>query len=321
MEPDEVDEAEAFLAQFGVKGMHWGIRRDIKSGAEPIASVKTSKGGTLSFKPDQTPLLGRLLGSVSSSFREKIKKSDSYALQDSDGKQVGDLSLFKESPTSMNVVWVEVNPKSRGKGYATAAMKGAINQAKKQGLKTVTLEVPGNAPDARHIYEKLGFKDDGRHEGDAGDIWGGLTGMTLKLDAKHEDEAEAFLEHFGVKGMRWGVRQALSTSDDAKVAGSVRGQAKVGGVTSLSNEQISIAIKRMNLENEYKKSISDSSWKQKGLKFVGNLLATFGKEYISSFIKNPGANAATGGNYAWAYAGAKTIEGVVVNNKRPELGS
>jgi len=134
-----------------------------------------------------------------------------------------------------------------------------------------------------------------------------------------DEEVDEILEHFGVKGMKWGVRQALSTSDDAKIAGSVKNQAKVGGVTSLSNEQIATAIKRMNLENEYKKSISNTSLKQKGLKFVGALLKEFGMAYISSFIKHPAANAATGGNFAWVYAGAKTIDGVVVN--RRELGN
>ena len=44
----------------------------------------------------------------------------------------------------------------------------------------MTLEVPGNSPDARHIYEKLGFVAQEQISGDD-DIWGGLTSMKLDL--------------------------------------------------------------------------------------------------------------------------------------------
>jgi hypothetical protein len=43
------------------------------------------------------------------------------------------------------------------------------------------LEVPGNAPDARHIYEKLGFIDTGRTREKHNKSWNGLTEMILKL--------------------------------------------------------------------------------------------------------------------------------------------
>ena len=58
----------------------------------------------------------------------------------------------------------------------------AINDARQQGLKYFTLEVPTNSPNARHIYEKLGFEDTGEPMlGDSDDVWGGLTKMRLKL--------------------------------------------------------------------------------------------------------------------------------------------
>ena len=44
----------------------------------------------------------------------------------------------------------------------------------------MTLEVPGNSPDARHIYEKIGFVA-GEQISDEDDIWGGLTKMRLDL--------------------------------------------------------------------------------------------------------------------------------------------
>lgn len=50
-----------------------------------------------------------------------------------------------------------------------------------KGCKQVTLEVPGVSPNARHIYEKLGFKSTGEVIGDDDDICGGLTKMRLEL--------------------------------------------------------------------------------------------------------------------------------------------
>lgn len=141
------------------------------------------------------------------------------------------------------------------------------------------------------------------------------------LDMNAMGTVEEYLEQFGVKGMKWGVRKSLSTSDDAKDLADINRQAKIGGSTSLTNKELEDAIKRMDLEAKYKKYKGDASYKQRGLKLVGKLLLSFGKDYISSYIKHPAANAATGGNFAWAYAGARTIDGIVVNNRLPELGS
>lgn len=98
------------------------------------------------------------------------------------GKDIGDLELYQESPDSINVVWLMIEKGNEGHGFGTAAMKATIKYAKETSCKQVTLEVPGNSPNARHIYEKLGFKDTGESIlGDEDDYWGGLTRMRLDL--------------------------------------------------------------------------------------------------------------------------------------------
>ena len=52
--------------------------------------------------------------------------------------------------------------------------------AKAEGFKRMALEVPGISPDARHIYEKFGFKEVGKQTG-ADDFWGGLTIMERRF--------------------------------------------------------------------------------------------------------------------------------------------
>lgn len=60
-------------------------------------------------------------------------------------------------------------------------MKAVAKYAKSTGCKQVTLEVPGISPNARHIYEKIGFKPTGETLGERGDMWDGLTKMRLDL--------------------------------------------------------------------------------------------------------------------------------------------
>ena len=96
------------------------------------------------------------------------------------GKTVGDLQLYREDKKSINVVWVSINEGHEGQGYGKAVMQAVVDHAKKQGLDRVTLEVPGISPNARHIYESLGFESKGLIS-DENDSWGGLTAMELKL--------------------------------------------------------------------------------------------------------------------------------------------
>jgi ribosomal protein S18 acetylase RimI-like enzyme len=112
--------------------------------------------------------------------RRRIDASDNFTLKNAKGEKVGNMFLWKKKSDELNVVWVEVKDKHKGQGIATGAMRAAIDMAKQEGLKKVTLEVPGSSPDARHIYEKLGFKA-GKQITPDNDMWGGLTEMQLDL--------------------------------------------------------------------------------------------------------------------------------------------
>lgn len=181
-----------YIAHHGIKGMKWGVRRfQNKDGTRTPAGKKrenmvvkrvtTKKGHEMLIKQNEASIVARILSKHSAKIRSTVERSFSYTLLNVDKKKVGEMELFAESKDELNGTWLGVNKKERGKGYAEAALKEAINYAKDNGYKKFTLEVPGNSPDARHIYEKNGFKVTKTITDSDDVVWGGLTAMELDL--------------------------------------------------------------------------------------------------------------------------------------------
>lgn len=306
------------VKHYGIKGMHWGVRKDSSSGgaskpakpeikrATDSIAVKLNNGKTLHMSGDKTPALARFIARMSPGFRKNVNNASNYTLKDENGKRVGEMSLFKESKTSLNVVWVGVDKSHRGQGYASAAMRAAVDLAKKQKLDTVTLEVPGNSPDARHIYEKMGFKEDPSKSTHDDPVWGGLTAMELNLKTVKHDA----MVHYGVKGMHWGVRKANSSgggsapapkpapkprmSEDAKNVERAFSKINRGGTDALSNQELQHLVNRLNLEQNYNRLTSEPSAQQahaisRGHDMVKTALS-FGKTYneVQKFLNSDG---------------------------------
>ena len=90
-------------------------------------------------------------------------------------KKIGYLQIYETIPNSeINIMWFGISKGYEENHYATKAMKSILEWAKKNGFKKVTLEVPGSSPNARHIYDKLGFKVVKEEESE---FWDGLTYM------------------------------------------------------------------------------------------------------------------------------------------------
>lgn len=286
--------------------MKWGIRKD-------RLTTRTKNGETITLKEHPDSIVAKFLGKYLKSVAENIEKTAMFDIKDSNGKKVGDITLYKESEDSINVVWVSTKKSSRGKGYGTAVMETAIQIAKDTGAKQVTLEVPGISLDAKHIYEKLGFVATKDQDIDEDDVWGGLTRM--KLDLKHgmslgpmipvsKSEAALFmntlakemnkmdeLQHYGVLGMRWGIRKdrsggsrrtkgQINPSEDSKRATALRSKS----VSEMSNNELRELINRMNLEQQYS-NLLNSSEKKKGQSIVKDILKEVGKEVAKDYIK------------------------------------
>lgn len=183
------------LTHWGIKGQKWGVRRyQNKDGsltpagkeryADSMADTKvyTKKGVELTLRKQPTSLIAASIQKLSKSARDNADRSDFMDIKVGN-ERVGDLQLYKENPKSLNVVWVSIDPKHEGNGYGKTVMQAVVDHAKKHNLDKVTLEVPGISPNARHIYESIGFEAKGLIS-DEDDSWGGLTAMELNLKKK-----------------------------------------------------------------------------------------------------------------------------------------
>lgn len=102
------------------------------------------------------------------------------------------------------------------------------------------------------------------------------------------------LEHYGVKGMKWGTRrngprQTDPSSADAKRVGAINTKVKSQKTTKiLSNAELQDAINRMNLEQQYTKLSNglDKTRVQKGKAFLARLLIDSGKQTIQQTTTN-----------------------------------
>ena len=122
--------------------------------------------------------------------------------------------------------------------------------------------------------------------------------MTMAQTANFEREYDE-LEHFGVKGMKWGVRKKRVSgssgapakpkppmSDDAKRAAKIKSKIKSKGRDSLSNDEMQDLVKRMNLEQQY--SRLNPSTAKKGADYLKTMAGVLGSvASIYAFAKSP----------------------------------
>ncbi len=178
---------EEALEHFGVKGMQWGVRKERARNLKPLIPDEitrtTANGDTLTLSPKPPNKLNRTLAAISKNYAKGYSEGSWLTIKDKDGKKIGYANFWHKDKETVYLNQIEVKKNARGKGYATEILKAAEEHARAQGKTRMILEVPGNAPDARHIYEKMGFKATRELAPKGSALYDGLTEMEKKLNA------------------------------------------------------------------------------------------------------------------------------------------
>lgn len=321
---------EGYFAHFGVRGMKWGVRKDDSTkskltglGPDEITRT-TSAGDEITISKNPPGFIVKQIAKRSSKFVEHYNNGAYFIVKDKDGKKVGDAIVNKKNDDELYLNWISIKNSHRGKGYASATLQAAAEYGRQAGFKKMTLEVPANAPDARHIYEKMGFKVTNEVVDPKDVMWGGLTSMEYDFSTvKHREggnkmgESEQLsvldtvLSHYGVKGMKWGRRKDRSpvdiqtsaepgkrvqakggenqpASEDARRAAAAKQKAKASTTDALSNKELQELVTRMNLEQQYSRLTSRDSGLKRFNASVKEVLG-IGKTYneVIAFQNSP----------------------------------
>jgi hypothetical protein len=154
-----------------------------------------------------------------------------------------------------------------------AALAQQAHNKKIMGLKTLARQVKGAQKTA--VASKIS-KAQAAHQATMNAAAAQVQASIDKIKAMNAthsgDQVGEFLEHFGVRGMHWGVRKARSSEPDSMdhaATQAIRAKAKAGGgIHVLSNDELQTLVTRLNLEQSHARLTADPGNVKKGHQFV-----------------------------------------------------
>ena len=168
---------ELYLSHHGIKGQRWGIRRFqnedgslTKAGMRRYSEANeytTRNGEKVTVLTSKSRKFETEVPDASGK-KEHRSYSETVHTMYVNGKKTTIAYLDKDGDET-NLNWISTKSKYEGKGYAQTMMNHLIKYSKdKNGSSFMSLEVPDDSPNAKHIYEKYGFKETGTSWDDYG---------------------------------------------------------------------------------------------------------------------------------------------------------
>lgn len=319
------------LYHHGVKGMRWGIRKyqnkdgtltpeglkryqdaEAKKSVFGTASsykVKTRSGDEITVEPVKPLSAGEKIVNALLGISEKDqlgRRGDAnYTLKDSNGKEIGELSLISKDKDVAYLDWITVYDDNRGKGYATDIINDLLQKAKDSGYSKVELNA---LKDPRPLYERLGFtyKDTSKMSimDRINSFEFGCKHMEYDLNKMNHSEnlfyvvggvpSSEEIYHYGVKGQKWGVRRyqnedgSLTDAGKKKYAADEEKRIKESRKQDLKNRrnmsdsELEAKIKRLKMEREFKSLTEEDI--SPGKKATKEILSSAGKKVLSAAV-------------------------------------
>ena len=342
-----------FIQHYGVKGMKWGVRRDLKKlrTSKEREDYLNEKDKKWIEKVNTKPKIAQVSRRTQARFRREVlkplnqqyswkdqtfspSKKRAYEAQVKAGMQdILEQEIFrahKYSPTRTKEVAFE--PQRDGTYKAVIVQRSNAKLAK-QGNSIVKSDARRDRAEARAAERarKAAAKHADEPE-DLDELYDDFfmilevdeNGMITDIrnpagdDLAQAEEVESFLQHYGTKGMRWGVRKDRSTgrrvgSPTAGTNKARRQPATKPGTkkielkkpSAFTDDELNVLIKRMELEKRYstlknERRIAEMS---KGERFVKTQL---GPRAANVGWKLVDGAATAAGKAAFEKAGIKT---------------
>lgn len=257
-----------WLEHYGVKGQKWGVRRD-RGHEGQQAKTKTIRKADEKF--ERTAISPKNYFSAYNAMADKMNNGEI--------DRINNLPQFKDRRmTDMN------DPVTREyhAEYSRTTTKILNDYA--------ASKIGTNASGTRKVEFDYDVLNDGmprmmitnveaEHAGLEGveiDVEWSEDGHILSIEIpellEHMDELSIFLNHFGVRGMKWGVRRKdrspVTPSSDWQRHSTARKKKS----KELSDQELRALLDRLNMEQRYRKQFNPSTVK-KGLMVVGGILA------------------------------------------------
>ena len=355
---ETVDEV---LEHFGVRGMHWGVRKDNTTGGSGSKSDSKSGTASKSWSKDQVKAESAFM-STNTIITNSPPKVNSFTV-DNTGKPAVVVSVSKGSKADHDyAVSVLKRPlHSYEKVVNVTTMNEHQARAAKANAYLSKDKRPKNPDHPVHPSDKMfhsgetasgkGFGDYNAHgEKNAfryrkystgeklfsitnSDTWeygvradGSSAKSINDLDAIKHSELETVdevLEHFGVRGMHWGVRKDRTTrvkvgeelktikvphntSTDAMKAHNSAVMIKRHGIKSVTNQELKDLNYRISLEQNFHKMVPKETGRiKKGRDIMEKMVWKAGEEQLQPYI----------GKYAGK--GLATVLGPVIPGSAP----
>jgi hypothetical protein len=282
-----MDSVEKVLTHYGVKGMKWGLRNDKGHEGERVKAKKLPKldkkweravysmDGAIKVHNAMADYCNSRIGALN----DKHPNSHlDYPDRPETKAYIDDIIALESAAYSHAVTAVHgVNPSGSKRAVYIEDEKGARVELKPNEVKHADADEP--------VSLVLVFKKDKT---------GKIVAMnTAEKKVAHSDDFDAYLAHYGIKGMKWGVRKNDSSrnspteisvsqkpgrkvktaggknqpaSEDAKKAAAARQKAKASTTDALSNQELKSLVERMQLEANYTRL--SATQKSKGRQFA-----------------------------------------------------